>query len=55
MKHLLGINGLNGPLARILGCHCGRCTSPTRQAHISAFSLTAYSYRSAVTTSIRAA
>ncbi|MCP4422772.1 MAG: MBL fold metallo-hydrolase, partial [Chloroflexi bacterium] len=36
MKHLLAINGLDGPSARILGCDCGRCTSPTRQAHTSA-------------------
>lgn len=36
MKHLLAINGLDGPLARILGCDCGRCTKPTRQAHTSA-------------------
>lgn len=36
MKHSLSINGLDGPLARILGCDCGRCTSPSRQAHTSA-------------------
>ncbi|GJM41506.1 MAG: hypothetical protein DHS20C20_17880 [Ardenticatenaceae bacterium] len=36
MKHLLSINGLDGPLARILGCDCARCTHPTRQAHTSA-------------------
>lgn len=36
VKHLLSINGLDGPLARILGCDCGRCTDPTRQAHTSA-------------------
>ena len=36
MKHFLSINGLDGPLARILGCDCGRCTTPLRQAHTSA-------------------
>ena len=36
MNHFLSINGLDGPLARILGCDCGRCTAPTRQAHTSA-------------------
>ena len=36
MKHLLAINGLDGPLARILGCDCGRCMNLTRQAHTSA-------------------
>jgi ribonuclease BN (tRNA processing enzyme) len=36
VKHLLTINGLDGPLARILGCDCGRCADPTRQAHTSA-------------------
>ena len=36
MKHLLFINGLDGPLARIIGCDCGRCADTTRQAHTSA-------------------
>ena len=36
MKHLLAINGLEGPLARILGCDCGRCMNLTRQVHTSA-------------------
>jgi ribonuclease BN (tRNA processing enzyme) len=40
MKHLLSINGLDGPLARIIGCDCGRCTNPTRQAHTSASFIT---------------
>ncbi|WP_420630180.1 MBL fold metallo-hydrolase [Candidatus Leptofilum sp.] len=36
MNHVLVINGLDGPLARILGCDCARCTNGTRQAHTSA-------------------
>jgi len=36
MKHLLHINGLDGPLLRQFGCECGRCLGPDRQANTSA-------------------
>lgn len=36
MKHLLQINGLDGPLLRQFGCECGRCCGPDRQANTSA-------------------
>ena len=35
MKHLLVVNGLEGPMLRQFGCACGRCVSTGRQANTS--------------------
>jgi len=35
MKHRLIVNGLDGPLRKLFGCDCGRCTAPARQANTS--------------------
>lgn len=36
MRHLLQINGLDGPLLNQFGCECNRCYAPERQANTSA-------------------
>lgn len=36
MRHLLHINGLDGPLLQQFGCDCGRCRAPERAANTSA-------------------
>lgn len=35
MKHLLIVNGLDGPLRKLFGCDCDRCADPARQANSS--------------------
>lgn len=35
MKHILVVNGLDGPMLRLFGCDCARCISPGRQANTS--------------------
>lgn len=40
MRHLLMVNGLDGPLRRGLGCDCGRCLDEQRQANTSVSLLT---------------
>ena len=36
VRHELVVNGLDGPMRKLLGCSCGRCMSPGRQANTSA-------------------
>lgn len=40
MRHLLQINGLDGPLLNQFGCECNRCQAPERQANTSASLIT---------------
>lgn len=40
MRHLLQINGLDGPLLNQFGCECNRCRAPERRANTSASLIT---------------